>query len=224
MLDLTPDQLLTTTRAVRRRLDFERPVGDDLVRQCVGAALQAPSGGNRVRMRFVVVRDPGLREQVGAVYRECWDIYRSLPPAPGGVPMDDDRAEARQRRVVDSAAYLADNLAKAPVLVLACYEGESRAGGAGRANGDGPAFAAVSRLANVIPGMWSFMLAARARGLGTSWTTIHLFQEERVAGILGIPYDHVQQVCLSPLAFTKGTDFRPAVRPEPDRVIHWDRW
>ena len=216
MLDLTPDQLLATTRAVRRRLDFERPVGDDLIRECVAAALQAPSGGNRVRMQFVVIRDPDLKRQVGQVYRECWDVYTTLPPAPGAVETDDAGADARQDRVRGSAAYLADHMADAPALILACHQGERV--------GDGPPFASVSRMANVMPGMWSFMLAARARGLGTSWTTIHLFQEERVAGILGIPFETVQQVCLSPLAYTKGTDFKPAVRPEPDRVIHWDRW
>lgn len=216
MLDLTPDQLLSTTRAVRKRLDLERPVSDDLIRECVAAALQAPSGGNRVRMGFVVVRDAELKRQVGQVYRDCWDVYTTMPAPPGGVAADDAGAEARQDRVRSSAGYLADHMGDAPALVIACQEGERV--------GDGPTFQTVSRLANVMPAMWSFMLAARARGLGTSWTTIHLFQEERVAEILGIPFDTVQQVCLSPLAYTIGTDFKPAVRPEPDRVIHWDRW
>ena len=81
-----------------------------------------------------------------------------------------------------------------------------------------------SVMGNILPAMWSFMLAARARGLGTAWTTVHLMQEQRVADILGIPFDTVQQVCLSPLAFTKGTDFKPAVRPAADTLIHWDTW
>jgi nitroreductase len=83
---------------------------------------------------------------------------------------------------------------------------------------------AASIMGNILPAMWSFMLAARARGLGTAWTTIHLMMEQQVADIVGIPFDTVQQVCLSPLAFTKGTDFKPAVRPEPDTIIHWDTW
>jgi nitroreductase len=81
-----------------------------------------------------------------------------------------------------------------------------------------------SVMGNILPAMWSFMLAARARGLGTAWTTVHLMQEQRVADILGIPFDTVQQVCLSPLAFTKGTDFKPAARPSADTIIHWDNW
>jgi nitroreductase len=82
----------------------------------------------------------------------------------------------------------------------------------------------ASMLGNILPGMWSFMLAARARGLGTAWTTVHLMMEQQVADILGIPFDTVQQVCLSPLAYTKGTDFKAAARPPVDSIIHWDGW
>lgn len=216
LLDLDPDQLLSTTRAVRKRLDLSRPVGDDLVRECVAAALQAPSGSNNITMRFVVVRDPELRAALGAIYASCFDIYRTLPVYAGAIRKDTDELQAQQDRVTDSANYLADRMGEVPVLVIGAVEG--------RRADNLPASAAASILGNVMPAMWSFMLAARARGLGTAWTTLHLMKEAEVADLLGIPYDTVQQVCLSPLAHTLGTDFKPALRPEPDSVIRWDGW
>jgi nitroreductase len=106
----------------------------------------------------------------------------------------------------------------APVLVIPCNVGgrTEAAGGLG--------MMASSVMANILPAMWSFMLAARARGMGTAWTTVHLMMEQQVADILGIPFDTVQQVCLSPLAFTKGTDFKAAIRPDAETIIHWDKW
>ncbi len=217
MLDLTPDQLLTTTRAVRRRLDFGRPVEDDAIRDCVAAAMQSPSGSNNMTMRFVIVRDQAARREIGRIYGECFDIYRSLDGVyVGSIPKDTPEEQAQQDRVRVSAEYLAAHLGEAPVLVLACTTG-------GRLDGQ-PSRVTASRMGNVLPAMWSFMLAARARGLGTAWTTIALMKEREVADVVGIPFDDVQQVCLSPLAHTIGTEFRPAARPDPDTIIHWDRW
>jgi nitroreductase len=216
-LDLTPDQLLTTTRAVRKRLDFTRPVPDELVRECVAAALQAPSGSNNPSMAFVVVRDEPTRRALGEIYRQCYDIYRTLDGVYiRSIDKGTDDAIAQQERSADSADFLGEHMGEAPVLVVACTTGL-------RLDGV-PAMMAASLLGNILPAMWSFMLAARARGLGTAWTTVHLMQEEAAAGLLGIPFAEVQQVCLSPLAFTMGTEFKPAARPEPDSVIHWDRW
>jgi nitroreductase len=215
-LDLTPDQLLTTTRAVRKRLDFSRPVPDDLVRECVATAFQSPSGSNNPTMQFVVVRDEGKRQAIGEVYRQCYAMYKTMDGIyVGSIDKGSDDANAQQRRVASSADYLGDHMGEAPVLVIACT--------AGRTDGQ-PGLMAASILGNVLPAMWSFMLAARARGLGTCWTTVHLMQEQAVADIVGLPFDEVQQVCLSPLAYTKGTDFKPAGRPDPDSIIHWDTW
>lgn len=216
LLPLTPDELLSTTRAVRKRLDLTRPVPDDVVRECVSLALQAPSGSNNITMQFVVVRDATKRGAIGKLYGEAWEIYRELPSFAAKHVRDTEAELAQQARVLDSAQYLAAHMGEAPVLVIACTN-------AGRLD-SGPAMVAASSLANILPATWSFMLAARARGLGTSWTTIHLFKEKEVADIIGIPYDSVQQVCLFPLAYTRGTDFRPAARPAPDAVIHWDTW
>jgi nitroreductase len=218
LLDLDPDQLLSTTRAVRKRLDFDRPVDDSLVRECVALAMQSPSGSNNMTMQFVVVRDQAKREAIGQVYRECFDIYRNMDGVyAGSLKKDTPEEQAQQDRVTDSADYLGDNFGRAPVIVIACSA-------AGRIGGDMAGLMAPSVLGNILPATWSFMLAARARGLGTAWTTVALMQEQRVAEIVGIPFDEVQQVCHTPLAYTIGTDFKPAGRPAPDTIIHWDTW
>ena len=216
MLELNPDQLLTTTRAVRKRLDVERPVPDDLIRECVAAAMQAPSGSNNMSMQFVVVRDAQRRRALGEIYRQCYEVYKSLDGVyVGSIRKDTESEQAQQQRVQSSADHLGDHMGDVPVLVIGCT--------AGRVDGL-PGHVAAARMGNILPAMWSFMLAARARGLGTAWTTLHLFQEEQVAELLGIPHDEVQQCVLTPLAFTKGTDFKPAERPAPDTIIHWDTW
>jgi nitroreductase len=217
MLDLTPDQLLSTTRAVRKRLDFDRPVPDDVIRDCVRLAMQSPSGSNNMTMQFVVVRDEAKRAAIAEIYRGCFAIYETLDGVyVGSIKKETEAEQAQQDRVTDSAKYLAETMQHVPALVLACTTG-------GRLDG-APSIMSASILGNVIPAMWSFMLAARARGLGTAWTTMSLMQEQAVADVLGIPFGEVQQVCLSPLAYTKGTDFKPAARPEPDTIIHWDTW
>lgn len=217
LLPLDPDQLLSTTRAVRKRLDFTRPVPDQLVRECVELAMQSPSGSNSMTMQFVVVRDEAKRKAIGEIYRQCYSIYQSMD----GVyirTIDKGEADAnqQQQRSADSADYLGDHMGDAPVLVIGCTQG---------ARADGmPGMMVSSIMGNVLPAMWSFMLAARARGLGTAWTTVHLMMEQQMADVLGIPFETVQQVCLTPLAFTQGTDFKPAKRPPADSIIHWDAW
>ena len=218
LLDLDPDELLSTTRAVRKRLDFDRAVDDELVRECVALAMQSPSGSNNMTMQFVVVRDQAKREAIGRIYAECFEIYRNMDGIYAGSLHKDTPAEqAQQDRVVESANYLADNMGRAPVIVIACSA-------AGRLDGAAAAMMAPSVLGNILPATWSFMLAARARGLGTAWTTIALMKEQEVADIVGIPFDEVQQVCHTPLAHTIGTSFKPAARPAPDTIIHWDSW
>ena len=216
LLPLSPDELLSTTRAVRKRLDFARPVPDELVRECVALAMQSPSGSNNMTMQFIVVRDADKRAAIGEIYRQCYGVYTTMDGVYiGSIDKGSEQANAQQRRSATSADYLGEHMGEAPVLVIPCTPGRV----------DGlPSMVAASMLGNVLPGMWSLMLAARARGLGTCWTTLHLMQEQAVAEILGIPFDGVQQLCLSPLAYTKGTDFKPASRPDPDSIIHWDTW
>ncbi len=216
LLDLDPDQLLTTTRAVRKRLDLTRDVPDELIRECVAAAMQSPSGSNNMTMSFVVVKDPAKRAAIGEVYRQCYGIYSSLDGIYiRSIDKGNETDNAQQRRSADSADFLGQHMGDAPALVIGCMRG--------RTDGSNGMMAA-SMMGNILPAMWSFMLAARARGLGTAWTTVHLMQEQAVAELLGIPHGEVQQVCLTPLAYTVGTDFKPARRPDPDTVIHWDGW
>ena len=217
LLPLDADQLLSTTRAVRKRLDFTRPVEDDLIRECVAAAMQTPSGSNNMSMQFMIVRDAAKRAAIGEIYRQCYAQYRSWDGIyVRTIQKADEIEQAQQERVADSADYLGEHMGDAPVLVIACNNG-SRVDNVG-------AMGAASMMGNVLPAMWSFMLAARARGLGTAWTTMHLMMEQQVADVLGIPFATVQQACLSPLAHTIGTDFKPAARPAPDTIIHWDQW
>lgn len=217
LLPLNPDELLSTTRAVRKRLDFDRPVPDDLIRECVQLAMQSPSGSNNPNMQFVIVRDPVRKAAIGEVYRQVYATYQTWDGAYiGSIDKGSDDANAQQARSAGSADFLGERMGDAPALVIACTKG-------GRVDNT-PALVSASTFGNILPAMWSFMLAARARGLGTCWTTLHLFQEQAVADLLGIPFDVVQQACLSPIAFTKGTEFKPATRPAADTIIHWDHW
>ena len=217
MLGLSADELLTTTRAVRKRLDFDRPVDHALVIECLDIALQAPSGGNLQDWQWMVVTDPAKRAALAELYRQAWAAYVESPYFPTNAPPRKDPAvQASYERIADSAQYLADNLERAPVFLIPCLA-VSRV--------DRPSWGgAASRLGSVIQASWSFMLAARERGLGTCWTTLHLAFEEQAAEILGIPYDDCTQVALIPVAHTIGTDFRPGMRKPTAKVLHWDGW
>ncbi|MEA3215807.1 MAG: hypothetical protein QOJ19_1963 [Acidimicrobiia bacterium] len=212
LLDLTADDVLTTTRAVRKRLDFDRPVPMELVVECIGVAQQAPTGSNRQRWHFVVVTDPDKRKGLGEIYQRAFDVYRASPMYAGNVKTGDAARDAQQARVAASAEYLAGRMGDAPVLVIPCVEGR-------------PTVASASGLyGGIFPAAWSFMLAARARGLGTCWTSLHLMYEQEAAELLGIPHDKVTQALLTPLAYTKGTDFKRAGRPEASTITHVDSW
>jgi nitroreductase len=216
VLELTPDELLSTTRSVRRRLDLTRPVERELIEECLLLAQQAPSGGNRQGMSFVVVTEPETRAALGAIYARAWERYRSEGVStgrPGATPQPTGRD--LQKRIGRSAQYLADHMGDVPVLVMACHPGRTE---------DRAQVIQASAFGSVLPAVWSFMLAARARGLGTAWTTIHLFYEEEAADVLGIPYEEVSQVALIPVAHTVGTDFKAGPRVPLERFAHWERW
>ncbi|HZU65662.1 MAG TPA: nitroreductase family protein [Ktedonobacteraceae bacterium] len=218
ILNLSPDELLSTTRSVRKRLDFSRPVEPELIRECLELATQAPTGSNSQGWHFVVVTDAQQREALGAIYRKGWATY--LERIAAGNPMRADQRLTREQaktlmRVRDSSQYLADHMHEVPVLVVPCIWGRT----------DGlNVTAQASTWGSILPAVWSFMLAARARGLGTCWTTIHLFYEQEAAQVLGIPYERVMQAALIPVAHTIGTDFKPAPRVPLESIVHWERW
>jgi len=205
------DHLLTTTRSVRKRLDLSRPVPKELLLDCIRVAQQAPTGGNRQGWHWLVVTDPAKREALADLYREAAGGYfearlAALAEATG--------PQAQTARVYDSALYLRDHLHEVPVHVVPCL--------AGRVDGQ-PNGVAAGFYGSILPAVWSFMLAARARGLGTVWTSLHLGREQDAAEILGIP-DDVSQVALIPVAYFTGTDFRPVERPPVEQIVSWDVW
>jgi nitroreductase len=214
-LGLSTDEMLATTRSVRRRLDLERPVERDVLEDCLRLAQQAPTGSNAQWSHFVVVTDAGKRAALADLYRRGFEIYRTLPFAAHNIQFDDPIQNATLPRVVRSGDYLAEHMHEVPVLIVACIMG--------RFEGQ-PPFVVASVHASVVPAVWSFMLAARSRGLGTCLTTVHLFFEEEAAAILGIPYAEVTQVALIPVAYTKGTDFKPAYRLPLEKIVHYDSW
>jgi len=219
-LELSNDELLSTTRAVRKRLDFDRPVPMSAIKECMELAVQAPSGSNAQGWQFVFVTDPDKRAQIGEYYRQAFSQYRDMPFAIHNLHAEsaDQSLSSSQQRSASSADYLAENMGKAPVLMIPCIAGRI----------DNPEGANVSAQAgtmgSIIPAAWSFMLAARARGIGTAWTTLHLAHEKAVAELLGIPYESFTQVALIPIAYTKGTDFKAAYRPPLETVMHVDQW
>jgi nitroreductase len=205
-LPRTPDELLSTTRSVRRRLDLTRPVPRELVEQCLGLAVQAPTSVNTQNWHFVVVADEKRRQELGALYREIWIGYAGHPP-------EDERPASSPEQA--SSRYLAAHLHEVPVQVIPCIEGRPE----GLSAGD-----LAAHYGSIVQASWSFQLAARARGLGSVFTTYHLDREREAAGILGIPFERVTQVGLIPVAHTVGTDFRPARRKPLAEVVHWDHW
>jgi nitroreductase len=208
LLELTPDEVLSTTRAVRRRLDLTRPVEREVLEECLRLAQQAPTASFAQNWHFVVVTDAGRRAALGELWRSVADGYLRRRAAAAA-------ADPVLARLGDAVRYLAEHLHEVPVHVIPCVEGRT----------DGrPAAAQASRWASIIPAAWSFMLAARARGLGSVWTTFHLRHEREAAELLGIPYDRVMQAALIPVAYTMGTDFKPGPRRPLDTVVHWDRW
>ncbi len=209
---MTPEELLTTTRSVRRRLDLNRPVPRELIVECIQTATQAPTGSNRQQWQWIVVTDQDKRSFIGECYRKAWYAY-----ATGGRPTytaEDPRA-ARQAQIQTSARYLADHMGEVPALVIACIEG--------RVEGQ-PNVAMAGLYGSILPAAWSFMLAARLRGLGSAYTTLHLGYEREVAELLGLPFEQVAQAALLPVAYYTGEGFQQAARIPLESILHWDQW
>ena len=208
-LDAT-DELLSTTRAVRKRLDLARPVEREVLLDCIRLSQQAPTGSNQQGWHWVVVTDPGKRAALAEIYQGVASQYLELARA----ALDEN--DAQSHRVYDSAFWLVDHLAEVPVHVIPCIQGRLPAEGFSNASG-------ASFYGSIFPAVWSFQLALRSRGLGSALTTLHLFQEKAAAELLGIPED-VSQVALLPVAYTVGTDFKHAARPGAETITSWDGW
>ncbi|MGI9621298.1 MAG: nitroreductase family protein [Acidimicrobiales bacterium] len=214
-LDLTADEVLTTTRSVRKRLDLDRPVSREVIEECLDIALQAPSGSNSQGWQWVFVTDPAKKRVIADCYGKHYDAYagKITPEYPEGDP----RIEQRPK-ILDSSQYLRQIFHQVPVMMIPCIER------GGRLDTGTNTVAQASGWGSLLPAVWSFMLALRSRGLGSAWTTLHLPDEKVVADLLGIPYDTVTQAGLFPIAYTIGTDFKPATRLPAASLSHWESW
>ena len=176
--------------------------------------LSAPTGSNRQGWQFVIVTDADKRRAIGELYAKSFAIY-----AASGRPQYEREDPRRKQfpRVASSAQYLADRMHEVPAMVIPCIE--FRVDRPGMTN-----LEIAGVYGSILPAAWSFMLAARARGLVTAWTTLHLRYERETAQILGIPYDHYIQTALITVAYHTGGEFQPAERIPLDSVVHWDEW
>ena len=212
-LGLTTDEMLLTTRAVRKRLDFDRPVPGSLLRECARFAVQAPTSSNAQSWHFVFVTERPKVEALAAIYKRGSDLNRRRFVEASRARAERDATwGAQQTRVIDSGIHLAENMHRSPAMLIPCAAGRS----------ENPRDV-VEGAGSVIQAAWSFMLAARERGLGTCWTTVHLLYEREAAEVVGIPYEQVRQYALIPVAYTVGTDFKPAAR-NLDSVLSWNNW
>jgi nitroreductase len=200
------DYVLSTTRTVRLRLDFTRGVDRSLVEECLQVALQAPSGANRQDWRFIAIDDAGTKIRVAEIYRECFLGHYGAGDSPT------DAGRLLPGGVADSARYLADNLHRAPVLVVP-YR---------LAAAPGTRSQQASFWASILPAAWSFMLAARSRGLATAYTARGLDGEQDLAGVLGVDYPAATQAGVIAVAFPDRQDFRPARRLPLSDVLSWN--
>lgn len=217
LLPLDPDELLSTTRSVRKRLDLSTPVDLEVIRECIDVATQAPTGGNNQGWHWVIVTNPDKKATIAEWYRDAFKaFYGNRDTVLGNLPQEDTAYVDTTRKVIDSADYLADHIGEVPVWVIACIEG--------RTDNGLPLVWQASQWGSLLPAVWSFQLAARARGLASCYTTLHLVKEKETAELLGIP-DNVMQGALIPVAHPLGgTDFKPGPRRDLDRIIHVETW
>ena len=214
-LDLdTVDRLLTTTRSVRKRLDLARAVDPAVLERAIEIALQAPTGSSSQGWHFVVVTEARKRARIGELYRKAFEAYVDMPNAFRDALAPEDPRARQLPRIVDSATYLAQHLHEVPVLVIACIEGRVESA---------PPVVQASHYGSILPAVWSLMLALRARGVGSAWTTLHIMYEREIAELLDIP-EHVTQAALLPIAYFKGADFKPASRLPARQFTHWNAW
>ncbi len=200
------DRLLTTTKQVRKRLDLSRAVPHEVLLECIDLANHAPMGGNLERNRWMIIDDAAKKERIGELFASVGRPYLAANL--------ELRPDERSQRVVDSAMFLVEHLADVPTLVLSMRLDRPATGAGGSAAG---------YYGSVVPGVWSFQLAARARGIGSAWTTFHLEHEQEVADLLGIPAS-VTQVCLLPVAYYTGDSFTPAPRRPAADVTYLNEW
>ena len=217
------DHVLTTTRSVKKRLDFSRPVDPEVIQRCIEIALQSPTGVNSQGWYFLVVTDPDKRLALGEVYRRAMRDYIAFQnQQPPQYPTDSLRA-GQWQRMLDASMYLNERVNEAPVHIIPCINTQVKDYPLLFQSPTPSSFYHASLYGSILPAAWSLMLALRARGLGSAWTTVHLVYEKEAAAILDIP-DTILQVALLPVAHFTGEDFRPAKRLPVEEVTYWNGW
>ncbi|MFK8020837.1 MAG: nitroreductase family protein [Pseudomonadales bacterium] len=214
MLNLSNDELLTTTRAVRKRLDYDRPVARELIEECLRLAVQAPNGGNMNSWHWIIVDDPEIISKIADLYNVGLDDFISTFGDAGYVGAQVEGAD----KIESSTQHLRDNFHRLPALLVPLIAGRTDQ----HSDAPGAVFWQAGMWGSIIQAVWSFMLALRARGLGSAWTTGHLWREQEVAELLNIPHEHYMQVGLFPIAYTLGTEFKPAHREPLENVLSWN--
>ena len=213
-LPLSFDEVLSTTRTVRKRLDLDRPVEREVLEECFRLSQQAPSGSNMQTFHYVVVTDQDRRNALGELFRRGLEQYRSSPIALYNLAYPDGTQTAAAPRIIGSLEYLADHVERVPVHVFACMEGSID---------QIPPTMMGGMMGSIIPAVWSYMLAARSRGLGTCWSNMHSYFSAEADEIIGLPTGVTQIACIL-TAYTLGTDFKVAQRRPLSDIVHWDTW
>ena len=220
----TVDHLLTSTRSVKKRMDFSRPVEPEVIERCIEIALFAPTGTNYQGHHFVVVTDPDKRAGLTEYYRKSRSDLAAVRTPSYHQPRwaEGDIRREQHQGMMDASNYLDEHFHEVPAHIIGCIEQEM-------AEVDTvyeprfESFHIATLYGSILPAAWSIMLALRARGVGSAWTTGHLKYEKEVAQLLGIP-DHIKQTVLLPVAYFKGTDFKPIKRRPLQEVAHWNGW
>ena len=229
------DRLLTTTRSVRRRLDIDRPVPPEVVQKALELAIQAPTSQNHQSWRWVVVTEEKVRLQIAELFRKAWFFNQTRISGRSGRR----RHTADIQRLEESVASLVNTIAKVPVLVVPCVMGKPpdigkidtdwRRRAARFEREDVRSHARLGEMlasnfyGSIYPAVWSFQLALRSRGLGSTITCMNLMFPRPFAELLQIP-DVVTPICVLPVAYTVGTDFKPAQRIPATERTFWNRW
>jgi len=210
-LGLSVDEVLTTTRAVRKRLDVTRPVSRELLEECLEIALQAPNGSNRNTWRWIIVDDRDMVTKLADEYKAAMGILNSgAMPTPNPLGTSD-----RDARVLESAYALVEKLPRMPAILIPLMPGRP----------DGTdVVTQASMWGSIVQAVWSFMLALRERGLGSIWATVTTRREKEIAELLGIPYEEYTQVGFFPIAYTEGTEFKKAWRKPVSEVLSYNRF
>ncbi|MGA0970640.1 MAG: nitroreductase family protein [Ilumatobacteraceae bacterium] len=204
------DHLLTTTRAVRKRLDLDRDVPHEVILDCIRIATQGPAGGNVQKWRWLIVDDPDLKMGIADLYRRAYAPY--IAAQRNAV---DEVGRTDAGAIMASSDHLAQVLDRVPAMLIPCV--------LGRPDVTGTQGALAGWYGSVLPAVWNFMLAARSRGIGTAWTTLHLQYEAEAADLLGIP-DTVTQVAMTPIAYYTGDDFKPGTRRPAEEITYLNGW